>query len=348
MVAASAIPYKFAQPWGKSGPSGSVTDPIPNTTGSSTAASQALGFPIGTATPVAAGGAPPSYADFNGAMFYETSWTQWVQAGGPIGYDSTFSANIGGYPAGAVIAAATPLGKRWLSTTDNNVTDPDTGGAGWISGSLGRFLGVQVFAASGIYTPSSSLVGLVILEGVAGGGAGGGTQIMPSAQSAAGGGGQAGGYAKALLTSGFTGGITVTVGAGGTGVSAGTGGAGGATSFGSLLTVPGGAGGGFGSAGFSAPLTSGGGGIGAAVPTTTGQMIVATVGAAGSIGFTLGNAANQQVPGTGGGSPWGTSSIGGVAGYAAGGPGAIGFAGSSANAGGNGATGYLIVWEFSG
>ena len=348
MVAASGIPYKFTQPWGGSAPAGAVTDPIPATTGSAAAASQALGFPIGTATPVPAGGTPPNYADFNGGLFYATSWARWQQAGGPVGYDAAFSANIGGYPKGAMIAAAAPTGKMWLSTSDNNASDPDTGGGGWVSATSGRFLGFQTFAASGIYNPSSALVWFIVVEGVGGGGAGGGTVATTTGQCSASAGGNAGSYARAVITSGFSG-ATVTLGAGGIAASGAAGGNGGTTSFGSLLTIPGGTGGVVGNALepflFSNPAT-----VAGAPPSTTGQMIVATPGAYGGGGILLGVSAAQQLGGNGASSPFGLAGLTGLAagyGYGAGGGGNQAAQNVGAQAGDNGSPGYVIVWEYS-
>ena len=141
---ASSIPYKFATPWATDATSGYVNDTIP-ATASGGNASQQLGFPPITAAPTGSGGLPPNIADFNGLGLYATLWSQLLQAGGPIGYDATFSTAIGGYPKGAVISSATfPL--QWLSTADNNTSDPDTGGANWqifplgLAARLGPFL----------------------------------------------------------------------------------------------------------------------------------------------------------------------------------------------------------------
>lgn len=135
---ASSIPYKFKTPWGASASAPNyITTPIPATS-TGAAAGQDLGFPPITATPTGAGGAPPNINDVNGALNYETLWSQWLQAGAPVGYDATFSTNIGGYPKGAVIASAT-FPNEWISTVDNNVTDPDTGGAGWEDPLAARF-----------------------------------------------------------------------------------------------------------------------------------------------------------------------------------------------------------------
>lgn len=128
----SDIPYKFVFVWGQNASARFVTDPIPATTVSGIAASQSLGFPPATAVATGAGGTPPDIDDFNGAYNYLSRWAQWQQAGGPVGYDATFQTDIGGYPSGARLNAASGYG-QWLSLVDNNVTDPDTGGAGWTS-----------------------------------------------------------------------------------------------------------------------------------------------------------------------------------------------------------------------
>jgi hypothetical protein len=124
----ASIPYKFSVPWGASATS-SYINTIP-VTSVSPLASQTLGFPPATSRPSGAGGTPPDIGDFNGALNYATLWTQWVQAGAPVGYDSAFSTAIGGYPNGAILASAT-FGQRWISTVDNNTSNPDAGGANW-------------------------------------------------------------------------------------------------------------------------------------------------------------------------------------------------------------------------
>jgi hypothetical protein len=124
------IPYKFSTVWGASAGSGYLTAVIPPTAVGG-AASQVLGFPPITATAPGAGGIPPDIADFNGVLNYLSAWSQWAQAGGPIYYDAAFSTAIGGYPKGAVLAKAATLGQFWISTVDNNMSDPDTGGSNW-------------------------------------------------------------------------------------------------------------------------------------------------------------------------------------------------------------------------
>lgn len=106
-----------------------VPSQIPITPG---AASYTTGFPPLTMVDPSAGGVGPSGLDFNGILNAATAIDLWVSAGGIFPYDATFSAAVGGYPKGALLQQASG-GGFWVSTVDNNVTDPDTGGAGWAS-----------------------------------------------------------------------------------------------------------------------------------------------------------------------------------------------------------------------
>lgn len=127
----SQIPDKsqriFAQNAG-----GAYVRAIPQTTADTAAASYDIGFPPQTFTNESAGGSPPDGRDFNGIFRNLSAWSRWQQAGGPVKYDATFQANIGGYPAGAIVQSASTIGLEWCSTSENNLTNPDTGGAGWI------------------------------------------------------------------------------------------------------------------------------------------------------------------------------------------------------------------------
>jgi hypothetical protein len=111
------------------------------------AASLTDGFPPLTMLPVAAGGIPPLGADFNGILYESTSWNVWEAAGGAVPYDATFSTAIGGYPKGAMLANATTVGAFWISTVDDNTSNPDTGGGGWLGANL--FGGIQNFRWGG-------------------------------------------------------------------------------------------------------------------------------------------------------------------------------------------------------
>jgi hypothetical protein len=95
------------------------------------AASLTDGFVPLNATPIGAGGIPPDVRDMNGILNAATAWARWVGAGGQVGYDAALSTAIGGYPKGAVLMHGTTAGLFWVSTTDNNVTNPNAGGAGW-------------------------------------------------------------------------------------------------------------------------------------------------------------------------------------------------------------------------
>lgn len=133
-IDSASIPPKFPIPWGNSAGSAYIRS-IPEASQigvTNCAASLTDGFPPLTFTPSSAGGCPPFGQDFNGILKQVTQWSQWVQAGGPIFYDSAFAASIGGYPKGTILSSTIVPGYRWLSTTENNSTDPDAGGAGWV------------------------------------------------------------------------------------------------------------------------------------------------------------------------------------------------------------------------
>lgn len=129
---ASSIPVKFPIPWGNSATSGYIR-PIPVASQiliTPGAASLTDGFPPLNLTPESSGGIPPFGQDENGILNQITAWSRWQNAGGPVQYDSTFSTSIGGYPQGALLTAASGVA-YWVSTADNNTTNPDAGGAGW-------------------------------------------------------------------------------------------------------------------------------------------------------------------------------------------------------------------------
>jgi hypothetical protein len=349
---ASGIPYKFATPWAVDATTGYITSAIPATT-TGAAASQQLGFPPITAAPTGAGGIPPNIADFNGFGLYVTAWNQWQQAGGPIYYDATFSSNIGGYPQGAVLLAAN-RSTWWMSTVDNNTSDPDTGGANWISFGGGRLLNIQKIVASATYTNTSG-TNEIIIAAAGPGGPGGGLASTNSSQIAASSGGAAGSYIMAKFTSGFTGGISVVIGSANAPVSGGSASIGTNTTFGgTMLIAP------AGTPGFSGGASSPGGalaGVGpAAAPSTTGTLLSAIQGAPGT-GPVAYSTTLAAMGGAGGSSPFGTGGIArgssdGFAsdgtGYGSGGGGCAALTGSASSRPGGAATnGYMMVFEFS-
>ena len=134
----SQIPSKFPIPFANGAGSGYIRQ-IPVASQISIeggAASLTDGFPPLTFIAEGSGGIPPFGQDMNGILNEITAWIQWGNAGAPVIYDATFSAAIGGYPKGTILTSAAG-GAWWLSTAENNTTNPDTGGAGWLYLSYG-------------------------------------------------------------------------------------------------------------------------------------------------------------------------------------------------------------------
>ncbi len=223
----------------------------------------------------------------------------------------------------------------------------------------GRLLNVQVFSASGTYTPTTGMAS-VIAELVGGGGGVGGVPVTSSTQNAVSGGGGAGSYIKGRLTAAQVGAsVPVTIGpGGGAGASGSGGGNGGTSSFGAFLSAPGGSGA---PPSAAVSLSAGyayaaGGGNGGTLPS--GNAVSAGTGQAGNIGLITSSALING--GTGGPSHFGAtppslsvslrgSSNAPVSGAS---PGAGASGGSNntscaAQGGASGASGLLIVWEFS-
>jgi hypothetical protein len=126
----AGIPTKVPTTWGTSAPGGNITCPmpIPSQIGITPGrASWTDGFPPVTFLPA---GIPPYGQDFNGVLCQLSQWTRWQNAGAAIPYDATFQTAVGGYPRNAVIGSLVNS-FFWLSTADNNTSDPETGGANW-------------------------------------------------------------------------------------------------------------------------------------------------------------------------------------------------------------------------
>jgi hypothetical protein len=126
-MSSTDIPSKFNIPWAN-GAGSSYTRAIPQNSQigiQNCAASLTDGFPPLTFVPQASGGCPPFGQDFNGIIKQITQWARWHAASGPTWYDPTFSAQIGGYPRGAILQSTILPGKLWYSTAENNATNPD-------------------------------------------------------------------------------------------------------------------------------------------------------------------------------------------------------------------------------
>lgn len=123
------------------------------------AASLDQGFPPACFLDPNAGGVPPFGADFNGILYWITSWILWQQSGGLPAFDADQAAAIGGYPAGAALISADGT-HFWRSTADNNATNPDAGGANWVvlqpaTYAFGNLTGVPNFTLESEFTGSN-------------------------------------------------------------------------------------------------------------------------------------------------------------------------------------------------
>lgn len=214
---------------------------------------------------------------------------------------------------------------------------------------------VQVFTASGTYTPSSGLK-YAIIEMVGGGGGGGGLGAATVAQSNAASGGGSGGYTRAALTAAQVGaGGPVVVGAGGAGGAIGGNGAVGAASSVLSVTANGGSGGLGGAAGATIIRTAGAGGaLGSAGvgvnmglrPGVAGSpaTATATIGAGGAGGDSgLGFAPDTSLNAPGSGVSFCLPSVG----YGAGGGGGnVCLFATAGQAGNPGTDGIVIITEY--
>jgi hypothetical protein len=132
----SDLPARFPIPFANNA-GGSYIRTIPSAhvaaSGSDAPASLYDGFPPETFTPVSSGGVPPNGKDFNGILNQVTAWARWQAAGAPAYFNSTFSTAVGGYPMGTRLTSISDPTVIWISTAENNTTDPDGGApANWV------------------------------------------------------------------------------------------------------------------------------------------------------------------------------------------------------------------------
>lgn len=215
----------------------------------------------------------------------------------------------------------------------------------------GRLLKRTVFTSSATFTALATTNSIRAIV-VGGGGAGGGAQATSSGQLAVGSGGASGAYTEIGASTGFAGGIAVTVGAGGAAASGANGGNGGQSSLGTLATAPGGGGGpqglvtatGFNFAQSSTP----------AIPGVVGAVTYSlTLGGTATAGGAALNGAVMSGSGAGGylGQGGSTPTVSGLGvnatGYGAGGSGAASGASVAARVGGAGSSGLVIIEEYT-
>lgn len=216
-----------------------------------------------------------------------------------------------------------------------------------------RLLGRQVISANGNYVPTPG-TNRVLLRMVAAGGGGGGVANTAAAQTAVGGGGASGDYLEKYIDPGaaITGGA-VTVGAAGvagvnTGGAGGTGGDSTIVINGATLTCKGGTGGSFTPSSGAAQICAGGAG-----QAGISAADVPIPAEAGVPGFT--QSGTIACSGEGGNSPWGSGGKPQIAqaagqvgqGFGSGGSGAMSINAGGAAAGGAGAPGLIIVYEYT-
>ena len=97
------------------------------------AASLNDGFVAANMTALTSGGIPPYGVDMNGILFLISSWAAYLGAGQIPAYDATLQTFMSGYALGARIQQAADNTATWVSIVSGNMTNPDTGGAGWVS-----------------------------------------------------------------------------------------------------------------------------------------------------------------------------------------------------------------------
>lgn len=163
---ASNIPAKIPIPFGTDAAGGTIRVIPATPSGGPTDASFQTGYPTGCFNSPGA----PDGRDVQYLGLITTSWERWFQAGAPVAWDSTFSGQIGGYPKGACVQSATQLGVYWYSTADNNTTNPDSSGVGWVGFSPLPNYGVDAGSANAIvitvptqYTNLAAMAGKTFL-----------------------------------------------------------------------------------------------------------------------------------------------------------------------------------------
>lgn len=105
------------------------------------------------------GGVPPRGKDFNGLLNQITQGLRSQQAGQMPQFDSGHATTIGGYPKGATLQASDRT-KIYISTAENNLTNPDSDLTSWLTlvGGTGAAINsavLQLFQVTMTATPPS-------------------------------------------------------------------------------------------------------------------------------------------------------------------------------------------------
>lgn len=159
-------PENLTKPWASDGNKNSI--PVLSQVGvTAGAASWSDGFPPLTMTPLAAGGIPPSGLDMNGVLHALSAQALWASSGAGVQYNFSWAndPDINGYPKGAKVLNAQGTG-YWMSTIDNNKTDPDAGPSGdWISLDTVGAAFINLTGSSHTLTPGEYAHPLLVLTG---------------------------------------------------------------------------------------------------------------------------------------------------------------------------------------
>ncbi|BCQ23169.1 hypothetical protein NK8_12940 [Caballeronia sp. NK8] len=223
----------------------------------------------------------------------------------------------------------------------------------------GRLLGIQVFTASGTYTPGNYngvTATKIRVRGIGGGGAGGSIAFTSTGQAAVAGGGNGGAPGEIMILGSLAASYPVVIGSAGSPGAQGNnpGGAGGTTTFGGTLLTCAGGQGGLGGAAATPPVAIFGNGLinqatsaSPAIAVVLGATPIGDLGAAFSVSSALGGKGASTPYGAGGnGGGGGNGSTG--KGYGAGGGGAgQGASSGTGFQGGSGLSGILIVEEYA-
>ena len=168
MPSTLVTPLLISEPFGSGAANPTYINlPIPVPSQISTtvnAASFTDGFPPNTMTPEASGGLPFFGQDMNGILWMVSAYCANFAAGALSTYNSTLSTAISGYPVGVVLANANGDG-LWINQVSGNVTDPDTGGAGWAPSAGVGATSVALSGTDVTLTALQSALPLIVLSG---------------------------------------------------------------------------------------------------------------------------------------------------------------------------------------
>lgn len=146
---------------------GDRTSPMPETQPvTPNAASIQTGFNSVVMTNENAGGKPPNGPDFNGMFFLVSSHNLYVECGQTYKYNSDIATAISGYAIGTILGMTDNSG-LWLNIIDGNMTNPDTGGAGWVPMASYGFSNITGLTGGTVsLTSAQSKFGVIVLNGI--------------------------------------------------------------------------------------------------------------------------------------------------------------------------------------